>query len=172
MKIAVLGYSGSGKSTLADILAKRYALPCLHLDSVFWSAGWTEREHAEALRMVSDFLQKDHWVIDGNYRSLFQKERLADADQILLLQFPRFLCLYRAFKRFFQNRGTTRPDMAEGCSEKIDAEFVWWILYKGRRKAVWERYRKIREQYPGKVQVLKSSRQMKRYLNRSAGLIP
>ena len=64
MKIAVLGYSGSGKSTLADILAKRYALPCLHLDSVFWSAGWTEREHAEALLMVSVFLQKDDWVID------------------------------------------------------------------------------------------------------------
>lgn len=118
MKIAVLGYSGSGKSTLADILAERYALPCLHLDSVFWSAGWTEREHAEALRMVSDFLQKNNWVIDGNYRSLFQKERLADADQILLLQFPRFLCLYRAFKRFFQNRGTTAPRHGGGMCGK------------------------------------------------------
>ena len=54
MKIAVLGYSGSGKSTLAGMLAKRCFLPYLHLDSVYWSAGWKEREHAEALRMVSD----------------------------------------------------------------------------------------------------------------------
>lgn len=171
MKIAVLGYSGSGKSTLAGTLAERHALPCLHLDSVFWSAGWTQREHAEALRTVSDFLQRDNWVIDGNYRSLLQKERLADADQILFLQFPRFLCLYRVFKRLFQNKGRTRPDMAEGCIEKVDAEFVWWVLYKGRRKAVREHYRKIREQYPGKVRTLKSSRQIKQYLNCSAGLI-
>lgn len=164
MKIAVLGYSGSGKSTLAEMLAKRCFLPCLHLDSVYWSAGWKEREHAEALCTVSDFLQKDNWVIDGNYGRLLQNERLADADQILILQFPRFVCLLRAFKRLFQNKGRTRPDMAEGCPEKVDAEFVWWILHKGRRKTVREHYRKIREQYPKKVRILKNSRQVKRYL--------
>ena len=54
--------------------------------------------------------------------------------------------------------------MAEGCPEKVDAEFVWWILHKGRRKTVREHYRKIREQYPKKVRILKNSRQVKRYL--------
>lgn len=53
--------------------------------------------------------------------------------------------------------------MAEGCSEKLDREFVRWILWEGRSKTIRERYRKVREQYPEKVIVLKNQRQLDRY---------
>ena len=40
MKIMVIGYSGSGKSTLAEYLGKKYQIPILHLDHIFWLPGW------------------------------------------------------------------------------------------------------------------------------------
>lgn len=42
--------------------------------------------------------------------------------------------LARALGRYFRFRGKTRPDMAEGCCEKMDWEFAWWLLYKGRTR--------------------------------------
>ncbi len=41
--------------------------------------------------------------------------------------FPRYLCMYRVIKRRILNHGRTRRDMAEGCKEKIDLEFLRWI---------------------------------------------
>ena len=28
----------------------------------------------------------------------------------------------------------TRPDMGEGCKEKLDLEFLRWVLFEGRKK--------------------------------------
>lgn len=160
-----MGYSGSGKSTLTRTLAERYDIPSLHLDAVYWSAGWTPRDHEEALHTVSDFLKtNESWVIDGNYQKLLQKERLDEADKILILQLPRLVCLFRAFKRLWQNKGRTRPDMAAGCEEKVDAEFVWWILHEGRSKAVREGWKRIQTDYPQKVRIFKSKRSLASYL--------
>ena len=47
MKILIMGYSGSGKSTLAGYLGKKYGIPVLHLDHVFWLPGWKARPREE-----------------------------------------------------------------------------------------------------------------------------
>lgn len=112
MKIAVLGYSGSGKSTLAKQLADFYQIPVLFLDTVQFLPGWQERNREEALTIVRDFMKNDSWVIDGNYSEFLQKERLEQADQILILNFSRGVCLFRALNRYFNNRGRTRESMA------------------------------------------------------------
>lgn len=57
MKIAVLGYAGSGKSTLARALGELYGIPVLHLDRVQFTPNWQERDRAEALAMVHDFME-------------------------------------------------------------------------------------------------------------------
>lgn len=134
MKIAVLGYSGAGKSTLAGILAKHYNIPVLYLDSVSWTYGWQERGKEEKEEIVREFMKNENWVIDGNYKSLFRAERLEQADKIFILSFNRFFCLKSAFKRYFMYKGKTRPDMAKGCDEKIDLEFILWILFTGRTR--------------------------------------
>lgn len=59
--------------------------------------------------------------------------------------------------------------MAEGCNEKLDPEFVRWILWEGRSRKIRDRYRRIREQYPDKVIVLRNQRQLDAYL-KSLGL--
>lgn len=164
MKIAVLGYSGAGKSTLARALGERYGVPVLHFDTIQFTPGWQERDRDEAHRLVHDFMENPEWVIDGNYTKFEYERRLEEADRIVLLLFPRLACFVRAWRRFFRFRGKSRPDMTEGCNEKMDPEFMWWILWKGRTRKKRGEFQQIVEQYPGKTVVLKSQKDIDRYL--------
>ena len=40
---------------------------------------------------------------------------------------PKYLCMYRIVKRRFMYIGKSRPDITEGCKEKLDFEFVNWV---------------------------------------------
>lgn len=167
MKIAILGYSGSGKSTLAKSLGELYGLPVLHLDTVEFLPNWKKRELSDKQRIVADFMRdNDGWVIDGNYSKLFREERLDQADMIVMLLFDRFSCLRRVIKRYRTFKGRTRPDIGDGCNEKLDLEFVWWILHDGRTKSKKAEYKAIREKYPDKVTVLKNQRQLDEFMQR------
>ncbi len=161
MKIMIVGYSGSGKSTLAGKLGAYYECDVLHLDKVQFLPGWEERNNEEKDQVVKGFLDThDSWVIDGNYSKLYYERRAEEADQIILMLFNRFNCLWRVTKRYFQYRNQTRPDMGEGCNEKLDWEFVWWVLRDGRKKSARERYRGLMEKYPEKVVVLKNQKEL------------
>ena len=166
MKIAVVGYSGAGKSTLTRTLAQTLAIPHLYLDAVNFVPGWGERDREEARQMVRDFMaQNDAWVIDGNYSGLCQRERLERADCIVFLNFPRLRCLWRAWRRSVRYRGRTRESMADGCMEKLDLEFVLWILRDGRTAARRAAFRDLPRSYPGKVAVCKNDRDVARFLS-------
>ena len=119
MKIAVIGYSGAGKSTLARALGDRYGVPVLHFDRVHWAPGWQERDRVEARRLVHEFMEQPEWVIDGNYTKFEYERRMCEADRIIFLDFPCLICLFRAWKRYFQNRGRTRADMGEGDRKSV-----------------------------------------------------
>lgn len=168
MKIAILGYSGSGKSTLARTLGELYGVPVLHLDTVMFLPNWRERPKDEQLRIVQDFMDSSSgWVIDGNYSNLLQARRLEESDVIVLMLFNRFSALARVVKRYRRYRGRSRPDMAEGCSEKLDAEFIRWVLWRGRVRSKSDHLRAIRTQHPDKCVVLKTQRQINRYLKQT-----
>lgn len=164
MKIAVIGYSGSGKSTLARALGERYGIPVLHFDTVHWAPGWQERDKMEAHQIAHEFMEQPEWVIDGNYTKYEYQRRMAEADAIIFLDFPRVSCFIRAWKRYFHYRGRTREDMTKGCPEKMDPEFVKWLLWKGRgaQKEKW--LAAGLEKYLDKVTVLKSQKEINRYL--------
>ena len=134
MKIVVIGYSGSGKSTLAKNLGVHYNIPVLHMDSIHFKEGWVERDNIEFETIVDDFINNNSsWVIDGNYRKI-ATHRFEEADQLIFLNYNRFCCLKSVIKRYIQNKGKSRPDMAEGCNEKLDFPFLWWVFAKGRSK--------------------------------------
>lgn len=164
MKIAVMGYSGAGKSTLAKELGTLYGCPVLHLDRVQFMPGWEERDRDEARAMVADFTEQDSWIIDGNYRGFYQDRRLREADRIIYLNFSRLTCLRQAIGRYRTWRGRSRGDMADGCTEKLDAEFVWWILWKGRTRDRRKSHQALCRQYAEKTVILKSRREVERYL--------
>lgn len=161
----VIGYSGAGKSTLACELARRCGCALLHLDRVQFLPGWAERPAAEGRAVVARFLDEhDAWVIDGEYGGFHLERRLAEADLVLLLCFNRLRCFGRALGRYRRFRGSPRPDMADGCNEKFDAEFAWWILHKGRNGKRRRRYRALAARYPGKLVALKNPRQVAAFL--------
>ncbi|VTQ69655.1 Topology modulation protein [Corynebacterium pseudotuberculosis] len=154
MKIAIMGYSGGGKSTLARRLGSQLNAPVLHLDSIHFSAGWVERNLAEESATVEAFLNThSDWIIDGNYALLSEERRLAEADRIILILVPRAIRLWRVFLRLARYYGTTRPDMARGCPEKIDCVFLKWVLWDSCTKEKRKHYAEIAEKYPGKTEI-------------------
>ncbi|MCI8377070.1 MAG: AAA family ATPase [Lachnospiraceae bacterium] len=164
-KITILGYSGSGKSTLAQKLGKKYHCDVLHLDCVHWLSGWQERNTAEENEIVAEFLDTHrNWIIDGNYKSICFERRMEEASQIILLKFPIHICLYRVLKRYLTNRGQSRQSIAEGCNEKIDSEFLWWVMHAGRDKKHKKWYQNLLEKYPQKIEIFKNPKSVKNFL--------
>lgn len=166
MKIAIIGYSGSGKSTTATQLGKLFDIPVLHLDSVQFTAGWQESNRQEALGTVASFMEQANWIIDGNYTDFLQAERLQAADKIIFMDFPRLTCLKRVLQRYLQYRGKTRPDMAADCNEKIDKDFLKWILLDGRSYQRKLHYRSILAQYPEKSVILHNQKELTAFLKK------
>lgn len=166
MRVMITGYSGSGKSTLSRKVQERYQVPALHLDSVQFLPGWRTRARSEQSLIVQSFLDENPggWVIDGNYSALSFARRCEEADVIIQMLFGRLDCLLRCLRRYRAYRGGSRPDMSEGCDEKIDWEFVRWILWDGRTKERRDLYRHVRERYPEKVVVIRNQRQLDAYL--------
>ena len=167
MRIAIMGYSGSGKSTLAGSLAESYDIPVLYFDRVQFRPNWEIRPQASKEVMTKVFLDlHDSWVIDGNYSKLYFDRRMEEADVIVLLLFNRFSCLRRVWRRYRKYKNKTRPDMGEGCSEKLDREFVKWVLWEGRSKEKRQRLQNIIACYPHKTLVIKNQRQLNKALER------
>ena len=167
MKIAVIGYSASGKSTLAARVGEMTGCPVLFLDKVQFLPGWQERDRAEARGMVEDFLNENRergWVIDGNYANFHQERRMAEADLIFFMDFPRRICLPQALYRNWKYKGRARESIAEGCDEKMDLEFLLWILRDGRSRERRQQFRDLMERYPRKVVVLKRRRDVRHCL--------
>ena len=66
-RILIIGCSGSGKSTLAFKLEKLTGLPVVHLDRLFWKAGWVMSDCAEFDHRLDLELSNDFWIMDGNF---------------------------------------------------------------------------------------------------------
>ena len=126
-RVLVIGPCGSGKSTLARELAPRMGLPLVHMDQLGWQAGWVETEKAELHARLADAVAQDEWLIEGNYGSTLAP-RLERADTVIYLDFPIRLCLWRLVKRIITHRGQSRPDMPDGCPERFDPAFFWYVM--------------------------------------------
>ncbi len=64
--------------------------------------------------------------MDGNYGGT-REMRMKTCDTVIFLDIPRRVCLYRILKRSLLYHGKNRPDMADGCKEKFDWEFIQWV---------------------------------------------
>lgn len=167
MKIALIGYSGSGKSTLARQLGDFYNCPVLYLDSVHFEANWKERDDSISINIVKRFLDNNNnWVIDGNYTAFLRERRLEEADVIIYMCFSRLTCLYQAYNRYRKYKGKTRESMAAGCNEKLDFEFIKWILFDGRSKEKKEQYAETVKKYSGKIVILRNRKETDLFLEK------
>ena len=164
MKICIIGYCGAGKTTLADILGEKYSLPVLHLDATFWYGDWEKRSREEQSAIVNKFMTEnsDGWVIDGNYAKICL-ERFFECDVVYFLNYNRFFCLRQVIKRHKKYKGTVRPDCP--CPEKLDAEFMRWLLYKGRTLKKREVFKNLLSISSGKKYIFKNRKQLEKHLS-------
>jgi adenylate kinase family enzyme len=165
MKVAIIGYSGSGKSTLAGRLGSFYNCPVLYLDKIQFEENWKERDVETAKAIVKDFLDSNgSWIIDGNYTKFFRERRLEEADVIIYMNFSRWICLRQVLARYRKYKGKTRESIADGCDEKLDYEFIKWILIDGRLKEKQEQYAETIKKYSEKTIILKNRKETSAFL--------
>ena len=81
-RILVIGSGGAGKSTFAKRLGEILKLKVIHLDSLFWSAGWLEMPKDQWRAMVEELIKGDSWILDGNYGGTLDL-RLAACDGVI-----------------------------------------------------------------------------------------
>ena len=161
-RIMIIGCGGSGKTTLARILHERTGLPLVHLDQIYWSPGdWKHLEREEFDRKLQIELEKPQWIMDGNFNRTLEM-RLERADTVIYLDYNRIVCLLHWAKRVITNYGKAREDMAPGCVEWFDPEFMGWIWNFNRTNR--NRYDSLLKQSEKTVFVMKNPRQLKRFL--------
>lgn len=134
-KVVIIGSAGAGKSTLARQLSNSLNIEVLHLDRFFWGPGWKEKSLEERIAIQHELMQRDRWIIEGTYLSS-SDERLKAADTIIFLDIPVPTCLWRVIKRRVQDHNKTRPDLPEGCTEKLHWTYLLKVLVfplRGRR---------------------------------------
>ena len=161
-RIIIIGCGGAGKSTLARKLGEVLDLPVLHLDKLFWKPGWVEMEREEFDALLQVELQKEKWIMDGNFNRTMP-ERMKRCDTIIYLDFSRFACLMGVLKRVITTYGKVRPDMGEDCPERIDLEFLKWVwnFNKNKRESY---YKLLNEAENVETIVLKNRRAVKLFL--------
>jgi adenylate kinase family enzyme len=126
-RVLIIGPCGAGKSTLAGELGAKLVLPVFHMDQLNWQAGWVESSKDEIRERLTSIIAGDRWLIDGNYGGTLEP-RLERADSVLYLDYPIRLCVARLFRRIWTYRGRTRPDMTEGCPERFDLGFLFYLI--------------------------------------------
>ncbi len=125
----IVGQPGSGKSSLATRLGEVSGLPVIHIDRIHWQPGWTERSKVEKTRLCLEAEAGERWVFEGGH-SITWPSRLARAELLVWLDRPVVLRLWRVVRRAVTQLGRTRPDMADGCPERLRSlpEFATYIL--------------------------------------------
>jgi adenylate kinase family enzyme len=133
-RVVVLGTSGSGKTTLAQKIATQLNVPHIELDILYWNAGWTPTPMPEFLqKMKVAITENESWVICGNY-NVAKQITLPNATDIIWLDYPIFINLWRAFTRSVK-RVWSGKESFPGCKETVvhllfsKESILLWILH-------------------------------------------
>ena len=161
-RIVIIGCPGSGKSTLARELGDKLNLPVVHLDRLWWTKGWQNVSREEFDSRLENALNLDRWIIDGNYSRTLET-RLQRCDTVIYLDYSRWLCLWGFFHRLLTRKGTARPDLPEGCPEKLEWDFVKYIWNFNKNNKVLNDTQIARAKH-AKTVILKNRREKEAFL--------
>ena len=164
-KVLVIGSGGAGKTTLARLLAARLDIELIHLDSIYWNPGWVEMPKAEWLQTVQDLIQREVWIMDGNYSGTFDL-RIPACDTVIFLDMPRLVCMWRVIKRLFLNWNQNRPELADECRERFNLAFLLWVWGYPRRTRPKVLAMLSEHSKDKKIVILRSQRDVEEFLGR------
>lgn len=160
-KIMVIGCPGSGKSTFSKALHDATGIPLYHLDMLYWNADRTTVEKSVFRERLANTLQKEAWIIDGNYGSTMEM-RMQACDTVIFLDYPLEVCMEGVRIR----RGKARTDMPwVEAEDEEDAEFIAFIKsYNSEsRPKVMELLEKYKEK---NVEIFRSREEAAEFLER------
>ncbi|WP_249144028.1 DNA topology modulation protein [Bradyrhizobium lablabi] len=110
-------------------------IPFVSLDALYWKPGWVASDNSEFEHRVAEAARQPRWVMDGNYtRSGAGELRRQASDTVIWFDLPRSTCMFGIMMRIAKSYGRVRPEMAEGCPEKIDLEFFRYVWTYRRRQ--------------------------------------
>lgn len=132
-RVLVIGISGAGKSTFGRTLASKTGLPLVHLDQEFWRPGWVETPRSEWRARVTELVARERWIVEGNYAGTLDL-RLPRADTVIWFDYPTEKCIRRVLRRSVSTYRQVRADMAAGCPERLDWEFLRYVWQFNRRE--------------------------------------
>ena len=121
LKIIIVGSPGAGKSTFARKLRDITGIPLFYLDMLWHKPDRTTVTQEEFNNRLNGILQKDRWIIDGNYQRTLEP-RLQACDTVFLMDFPLEPCISGAESRI----GKKREDLP-WTELEFDPEFKQWI---------------------------------------------
>lgn len=122
-KIIVIGCPGSGKSTFSKKLSQKINVPLYHLDMMKWNSDATVVSQEVFESRLNEVLQKNQWIIDGNYGGTM-KRRMECCDSIIFLDYSVETCLAGVMER----RGKKRSDLPWiEPADEVDAAFIQFI---------------------------------------------
>ncbi len=163
-KVIVIGSGGAGKSTVSRRLGEITGLPVIHLDRLFWRPGWQQMPKEEWAGLVQREIQRPEWIMDGNFGGT-RELRMQAADTVIMLDLPRWVCIYRILKRTFLHKPGGRPDMADGCDERLDLEFILWV-WNYRKRSRQNAFAEMEKFDDKDIIVLKTRRDVEQFLHR------
>lgn len=106
MKLYIIGPVGSGKTTLAKNISKKYNIPYFELDNVVYEynpKGDIKRTKEEIIKLFSEILKEDNWVIEDVGRTIFN-DGFIKADKIIYLKIPKIILYSRIVKRWIKEK--------------------------------------------------------------------
>ena len=121
-KVIVIGCPGSGKSTFSKALHDATGLPLYHLDMMYWNADGTRMPKCTFMERLHQALEKEFWIIDGNYGSTMEL-RMQFCDTVFFLDYPLDMCIDGIKSR----KGKKRTDVPCAMLEDEDEEFIEFI---------------------------------------------
>lgn len=116
-RLLVLGSPGSGKSSLARVLAEDRPDDVVHLDDLYWGAGWSRPTEEEWRRRLAELVALDRWIIDGNYQPTLGL-RAARAQAAVVLDVSPRVCALRILRRAWSIRRGDRSALPRAMREE------------------------------------------------------
>jgi adenylate kinase family enzyme len=160
-RIAIMGCGGSGKSHLARSLGGVLGITPVHLDGLYYDAGWKPLDKEKFADRQRELVSGSRWIIDGNYASSLSI-RLQSADTVIFLDLPGWVCLWGILQRRLRHGGGQHQ--AIGVYDRVTWDFVRYIISYRRKMAPWVRTLVTDHAGDAQVVILRSRGAARRYL--------
>jgi ABC-type dipeptide/oligopeptide/nickel transport system ATPase component len=146
-RINVIGTSGSGKSTFSRKLAEALRVQYIEIDQIFWKENWRESDDEALFKALSNALESDSWVLDGNY-SRTDVIKWARCDTVIWLDYSFFRTFCQVVLRSI-SRALTQKELWPGTGnrESFRRSFfskdsiVLWMITNHKQNRV--KYKKV-----------------------------